>query len=316
MCFNSPAIQAAVRYLASDVIGDEVSKGIATLEAQGRPELFAGVIVGWETMIGRDFETNRYLGYCGLTNRGFSREQPPQDMDREREQIVQAFIALWAEGIARAGVTSEKIYSHTAVVSAQSYANMPKSAGLTYSQVNQFAPPSVSFAAHYNPGFSTYPQQGLMEQLYDELKRHGSPGWASSEGGNIQPEFLAGGGSMETYLAWMFNHGAVLVNIFGWGIGSEMSANPFRTAAEAPDSLVAYRKFLGGGRLVEGQYAFPDLPNRIQRIQAQLPAWIRQHPSRQPEMEALMLQLKQSIEANNYAEASRVANQILAIITA
>jgi hypothetical protein len=36
--------------------------------------------------------------------------------------------------------------------------------------------------------------------------------------------------SMETYLARQFNHGAVLVNVFGWGIGE--ADNPFRIAAE------------------------------------------------------------------------------------
>jgi hypothetical protein len=315
MCFNSPAIEAAVRHL-SEVIGSAVSEGIATLEAEGRPELFAGVIVGWETMIGRDFETNQHLGYCALTHLGFSREQPPQDLDGERERVVQAFIELWAEGLAAAGIDTEKIYSHTAVIPEQAYetmrANMSEGAELTYSQVNQFAPPSVSFGEHYQPGFSTYPQPGLMEQLYAELEQHGSPRWASSEGANIDPATLTSG-SMETYLAWTFNHGAALVNIFGWGVGSE--TNPFRLAAEAPDALTAYRKFLSGDTLVEGEYGFPDLPERIQRIQTELPAWMQAHPSRQPEMEALLHELDGYITENNYAEASRIADEILALIT-
>jgi uncharacterized membrane protein YtjA (UPF0391 family) len=318
MCFNSPAIEEAVRHL-SDVIGSAVSDGTATLEAQGKPGLFAGVIVGWETMIGRDFETDQVLGYCGLTQRGFSSEQPPQDLDGEREQVVQAFIELWAGGIAEAGVDPERIYSHTAVIPERSYeamrANTAESSELTYSQVSQFAPPSVSFGEHYQPGFSTYPQEGLMAQLYDELERHGSPGWASSEGANIDPGSLASGGSMETYLAWMFNHGAALVNIFGWGIGSETTPNPFREAAEAPDSLAAYRKFLGGEALVEGEYVFPNLPERIQRIQTELPAWLQQNPERQAEIESLLQELDQSITENNLAEASQVADEILAIIT-
>jgi hypothetical protein len=77
MCFNSPAIQAAVRHLAS-VIGSEVSDGLATLEAHSKAELFAGVLAGWETQIGRDFDTDQYLGYCALTNRDFTRQNPPK----------------------------------------------------------------------------------------------------------------------------------------------------------------------------------------------------------------------------------------------
>ncbi|MEO8613479.1 MAG: hypothetical protein ABI690_36660, partial [Chloroflexota bacterium] len=113
MCLNSPAIQAAVRHLAKDVIGSAVSDGIATLEAQGKAELFAGVIAGWETQIGRDFATNQYPGYCALTHRGFSQQHPPLNPDAELEQVVQDFIDLWATGIAGGGVNPDKIYSHT-----------------------------------------------------------------------------------------------------------------------------------------------------------------------------------------------------------
>lgn len=315
MCINSPDIQEEVTRLASNVIGNAVSNGIAALEAHGKAELFAGVIVGWETQIGRDFETNQYLGYCALTNLGFSRQQPPQDMDRERELIVQAFIDLWAVGIAEGGVDPAKIYSHTAVVSTQTYETMEERSQLTYSQVNQFAPPSVAFGGHYNPGFSTYPQAGLMEQLYDELAQHGAPVWASAEGANLSPGSLTSGGSMETYLALMFNHGAGLVNIFGWGIGSETTANPFRTAAEADESLVAYRKFLGGETLIEGDYISSDLPARIELMQSELPLWIEQNPNRRSEIEPLLQQLQQYLEENRFDEASTIVDQILAIIT-
>ena len=314
MCFNSPAIQAAVRHLTGNVIGPAVRDGLAALEAQGKAYLFAGVIAGWETQIGRDFETNQYLGYCALTNLGFNREHPPQNLDSAREQVVQAFIDLWAGGIAEACVNPEKIYAHTAMVARQTYENMTDRSTVTYSQINQFAPPSVSFGKAYHPGFSTYPQDGLMRQLYNELESHGNPAWASAEGANISPSSLTAGGSMETYLAWMFNHGAALVNIFGWGIGSETSENPFRAAAEAPVSLAAYRKFLGGAALVEREYVFSDLAARIQIIQTKLPVWIEQHPSRRSEVEPLVLQLQQYLEANNFTEASRIANEILAII--
>ena len=312
MCFNSPAIQAAVRH-QSDVIGKAVADGIKTLEAQGKPELFAGVIAGWETQIGRDYETDQYVGYCALTNRGFSKEHPPQDLDIEREQIVQAFIELWAGGIAEAGVNPQKIYSHTAFTSGRNYESREGSA-LTYSQTNQFAPPSVSFGSNHNPGFSTYPQEGLLEQLYDELDRHGNPSWASSEGANIHLPSLTSGGSMETYLAQLFNHGAVLVNIFGWGVGPKTAENPFRMSTEAPDSLTAYRKFLGGEALIEGVYTFPDLPARIHIIQTKLPSWIEQNPKRRSEVEPLVNQLQQAITDNNFQQASQIVDQILAII--
>jgi len=50
----------------------------------------------------------------------------------------------------------------------------------------------------------------------------------------------------ETYLAGRFNHGATLVNVFGWGISgpSVKGTNPFRIVTEGRDALATYRKFL------------------------------------------------------------------------
>lgn len=311
MCLNSAAVQAEVRRLSA-LIGAAVSEGIATLAAHGRPDLFAGVISGWETQIGRDYQTNQQLGYCALTNRGYSRSNPPQDPDAELEQVVHAFIRLWASGLAAAGV--EPIYSHTALVSRQTYATMTDDAPQSYTQVNQFAPPWVAFGEDFRPGFSTYPQPGLMAQIYEELAQRGSPAWASAEGANIRLNVLTSGGSMETYLAWMFNHGAALVNLFGWGVGSEAVENPFRTAAESEDALAAYRKFLNGEALSEGEYDHFDLAAKIQRIQAELPAWIAQNPARQGDAQALVESLDQRLRDGNYTEAMHIADAILRLI--
>lgn len=56
MCFNSPEIQAAVKKRAS-LIGMEVKKEADALKAAGKEYLFAAIISGWETYIGRDFDT-------------------------------------------------------------------------------------------------------------------------------------------------------------------------------------------------------------------------------------------------------------------
>jgi hypothetical protein len=116
MCFNSKAILREVQQ-RSTLIGKAIQAGVRQLQQRNRPELFAGVIAGWETMIGQDFQTNKYLGYRALLNRGFSRQHPPQDMDGEREKVVQEFIEHWTDGLAEAGVSPQKIYSHTAFLS-------------------------------------------------------------------------------------------------------------------------------------------------------------------------------------------------------
>ncbi|MEO8395170.1 MAG: hypothetical protein ABI700_19390 [Chloroflexota bacterium] len=317
MCFNSPAIQAEVSRLATQVIGGAIEKGIRDLEAQGKPELFAGVIVGWETQIGQDFDTGDYLGYCALTNRGFSRDNPPQDLDNEREHALQAFIGSWATGIKQAGIDPAKIYSHTAVLAQINFDQM-NNPGMTYSQENHFAPPEVSFGANYQPGFSTYPQRGLMEQLYEEFQNHGNPSWASAEGSTVNPAVLESVIDTETYLAWMFNHGAALVNIFGWGVGTQ-GENPFWQAADKPDAINAYRKFLDNQPLVEAATDMTaslsgSLPDKIHQIQASLPAWIQAHPDQQTTVEPLLRQLDQAVKNGNLQDAQAVADAILSLI--
>ena len=120
MCFNSKAIQREVQQ-RSALIGKAIQAGVKRLQERNRPELFAGVIAGWETMIGQDFKTGKYLGYRALLNRGFSREHPPKDMDVEREKVVQEFIELWTTGLADAGVSPQQIYSHTAFLSRRAF---------------------------------------------------------------------------------------------------------------------------------------------------------------------------------------------------
>ena len=78
MCFNSKAIQREVQE-RSALIGKAIQAGVKLLQERKKPELFAGVIAGSETMIGQDFNTGKYLGYrLALLNRGFSRDHPPQ----------------------------------------------------------------------------------------------------------------------------------------------------------------------------------------------------------------------------------------------
>jgi len=103
MCFNSPVIRREVQQRAA-LLGKAIQAGVSRLHQLNKPELFAGVIAGWETMIGQDFETGKYLGYRALLNRGFSREHPPRDLDLERQDVVREFIELWSDGLAGAGI--------------------------------------------------------------------------------------------------------------------------------------------------------------------------------------------------------------------
>ena len=325
MCFNSPVIQREVQQRAA-LIGKAIQAGVNRLQQLKRPELFAGVIAGSETQIGKDFKTRKYLGYRALLNRGFSREHPPKDMDRELENVTQEWIELWTTGLAEAGVSQQKIYSHIRFLSHRAFYGdekdityMKRKGDVSYSQHNTYTPPPVAFGKHHRPGFSIYPQGGIFEDIYEELAKHNQTGWASCEGTNMQPSSGPGqtGMNMETYLAKMFNHGATLVNVFAWGIGGEAHRNiPFRIVTEGEESLQAYRKFLKGEPLVEGETtaSLSDrLPPKIHKIQGELPAWMQKAENKEKAAEAaaLMQKMQEQLKAKNFEEVEKTADSIL-----
>jgi hypothetical protein len=314
MCFNSKAIQHEVQQ-RSAVIGKAIQAGVNRLEQLKRPELFAGVIAGWETMIGQDFDTGKHLGYRALLNRGFTREHPPQDIDLEREKVVQEFIDLWTKGLADAGVSPQKIYSHTAF---HPHNDSDGKQGTTYSQQNNFAPPSVDFGEHHRPGFSTYPQPGLFDGLYAELAQHKQTGWASCEGTNLRLGAGPGqsGITMETYLSKIFNHGGTMVNLYSWGIGGEaMKSMSFRVVTEGEEALQAYRKLLTGTPLVEGEtrQTLADLlPLKVHKIQAEFQAWMQKAgPEDKDKAIVLMQKMQQQVKGRDPQAVQQTADAIL-----
>ena len=318
MCFNSVVIQREVRHRAS-VFGKAIAAGLNRLATLKRPELFVGVIAGSETMIGQDFATGKYLGYRAFLNRGFTSEHPPKDMDLELEAVVKEFIDLWTKGLADAGVPSEKIYSHTAFLSHRVF-DQGDNKDLTYAKFNHFAPPSVAFGPSHRPGFSTYPQPGLFDDIYAQLAEHKQSGWSSSEGTNLQLGAGPGqsGMNMETYLAKMFNHGATFVDVFSWGIGGEANRNnEFRQVTESPEALNSYRKFLNGDPLFEAKTEtstlLERLPAKIHKMQNDLPAWI-QKTGRQAEVQPLMIELDSALKAKDFDGAEKVVDTLLKLI--
>ena len=319
LCFNSPAVVQAVKGRAT-VVGVEIAQGIELLKHAGKEDLFAGVIAGWETQMGRDFDTSKYLGYCALTNKGYSASKPPAGIDVARADIVREFIDLWTSSLASAGVPAEKMYSHIAFMSKQNF-DSQHVAGPYIQQVN-FTPPSVAFGPHHHPGFSTYPEIGHLEQLQAEREKNTNPPWASAEGTALDPAQIAfsSGGSMEAYLGDLFNHGATLVNIFGWGVGA--SDNPFRKVAEGSAAIKAYQKFLSGGTLIEGvlQSTGPSpadlLQQKMAAIQARAPQWVKGNAGREAQLQSLIAELEEAANSGDITTALSVADQIRALIGA
>ena len=312
MCFNAPAIVAAVKQRGT-LIGAEVKKEMNVLKSAGKEHLFAGLIAGWETRIGRDFDTDRPLGHRALSHRGFSESNPPKDADQERVLVVKEFIELWAHALHEPGVPDEKIYCHIAFT-AQGLDHKEKT-----ETVSTFALPEVAFGSGYRPGFSTYPSGKAFKEIWGHVAAHGSPAWISAEGTNVAPGTgMSSGITMETYLGRMFNHGAVMVNIFAWGIGGEaMRTHFFRRAAEDPEPLAAYGKFLRGEVLNESDpsgFSVEMLEAKVHRIQAGLPAWI-QKTGRQSEAMPLMKQMQSLMKERKWQEVDKVADEILSLVS-
>jgi hypothetical protein len=314
MCFNSPEVQAAVKKRAS-LIGAEVGKEMDALRASGKEHLFAGLIAGWETYIGRDFETDRPLGYRALSHRGFSEVNPPKDPDLERVHIVKEFMELWANSLRAAGIPRDKIFCHIAFTSQGLRATDAKD---SFAKQVQFAPPEVAFSSAYRPGFSTYPEGATFTEIYAALARHGSPGWISGEGTNVSPTGMPGEPNMETYLGRMFNHGAVMVNVFSWGIGgAAMRDNFFRRVTENPEALAAYAKFLRHEALVEAAptgFSAASFQAKMHRIQKELPDWV-QKSGRQAQAMPLTQKLDALMKDRKWQEADKVADELLSLMS-
>jgi hypothetical protein len=278
LCLNSPGVRDAVKKRAR-LMGLAIREEVDKLKKMNKEHLFAGLIAGWESQIGRAFDGNKILGYCALSNKGFSAKNPPKDFDAELVNVVREFIELWAQELHSAGVEKNKIYSHIAFTP-QGLFEPQKS--LSYAQALGFGTAEVAFSKYYRPGFTTYPEEGTFLEIHKELAKRGTPPWISAEAANVVPNGLPGEPSMESFLGKIFNHGAVAVNIMAWGIGGEAEKNKniFRLTTESTEAIEAYRKFLQGKKLTEKErpadaFSPAKLRQKLGIIQKEAPLWAK-----------------------------------------
>lgn len=258
MCYTSPVIVAEATRLASDVIGPEIKKGVDHLAAIGKQHLFAGVIAGWETRMQDDnfdasSSSNRFFGYCALHHMGYSASNPPADMNKELEKVVHKWIELWARHLNEAGIPKNKLFTHVAFPTQQAPAELPQN--IRMGLFKNVDPLSTAFNEFSNPGFSAYGTTFFAADspLVKAMKPRSDRPWGVSEGTaiNLLDTYNGGAGSgdsMESYLAGVFNHGGVYVNLFGFWDGN---ASPLGQNTSNPAAIDAFRKFLRGEPLLE-----------------------------------------------------------------
>jgi hypothetical protein len=244
------------------------------------------------------------LGFNALTSRRYSQKNPPPDFLGALAQVNQEFVAFCAKQFVEAGIPSSRLYNHVPAPAPQDSVN---------------APIRIAFNPYSRPGWTTYPVMTLaasFEPLYSELKAHGNPPWGGVE---ANAGFPGARLDWETYLAWHFNHGAMLVGINCGATGTDLPARLSKSAF-GEQAVAAYRKFLRGEPLDEkaasASSALFEAPlalrAKIERIQKQLPAWVQAHGRER--VEPLMKTLDQHIRSQNLTEAEKTADRVLELI--
>jgi len=255
MCFNCPKVNQAMQVFLEH-IAQNIKSRLDELKQLNKGYLFAGLITGWETSLDEEFSTKKTLGYHALANRGFSETNPPADIDLERYNIVYEFIEFMASTVIDQGIPKEKVYGHVAVFAESTYnqlASQNPNLEESYIEINGFATTESVINPKFQPGFSTYPQEGVFDQIYQTINSANASNWISSEGVNM----ILGnpprnpGYDMESYLARHYNYGATAVNIFAFGLRGGTFIDALNDAVQGPKAIAAYRDFLRGKILIE-----------------------------------------------------------------
>lgn len=269
MCYNSPTVEKEVGRIVSQIVGPALREEISKLKQEQKQYLFAGLTVGSEagfddyskipklseiplnkdpmqaqsrellmqsaTMMEEDKAPHRKVGYCSLTNAGYSKANPPADFNQALADVNQRFIEFWDKQFVDAGIPCSKIYTHVAAPLPQDHDND--------------APIWIAFNPYARPGWTTYPVQTLergLQPLYDELAKHGDPLWGGVEA-NAKPNAAV---RWEEYLAWHYNHGAKIVGI-NTGASDKSLMAQLNKGAFGDEAMAAYIKFLNGKELIE-----------------------------------------------------------------
>lgn len=254
MCYNSREIESEIKRFTTKIIGPAVKKGIESLGKEGKDNLFAGITVGSEPsldnyaalkkdsplkglreFVEKDGAPLVTLGYCALTNAGYSKENPPKNFPEALAKINQDFIALWAKNLSESGVPKNRMYTHIAA-----------GADEVGSPILEFtnAPISVAFNDYSRPGWTTYPVGPLKDNfdvLYEQLADHGVTHWGGTE---ANPDFGAVKIPPYQYLKRHFDHGATVVAMNSGATGD--LASQLDQGAWSKNAIAAYQRFLRG----------------------------------------------------------------------
>jgi len=313
MCFTSTRIRAEWTRLIRDVIAPPIKEELRTLEHEGKGRLFAGILVGSEPMfdnyshtdpetakeVAADGAPTGQLGYRALLDRGYGKDHPPADIHQALGGVIQETVAFWCKEFVQAGLSAQKLYPH-----------IPIGPPLEVTS----APVASAFNPWSRPGWSTYPVGVLahnFQPLYQALKAHGNPPWGGVEANVGMPGTLI---DWESYLAWHYNHGAVLVAINMGATGTDLPAR-LETSAFSPEALAAYRKVLKGEKLQEKPISADlrgvRMRHKMDMLQAGFRRWQSEGRDPAPIAHFAEERLPALLQANKLDEAEAVLDEAL-----
>ncbi len=313
MCYTSEAVRAEWRRLIRDVIVPAVKPELARLRREAKERLFAGILVGSEPTFDNYARTDpesaklaaedgtplTQTGYRALLDRGFSKDKPPSDMGKALADIIQETVAYWCRQFVEAGIPRSKLYTH-----------IPAGAD----EAMTCSPPRTAFNRWSRPGWSTYAVGSLEEgfaPLYAELRKHGNPPWGGVE---ANAGFLSRTVDWETYLAWHYNHGGVLVGINTGATGVELP-DRLEKSAFSDEALATYRKWLAGGTLIEKPVSADRPENRLRDkmrlLQEGFAKWLAEGRDPSPIARDVERELTTLLQSGRVVEAEAVLDRAL-----
>jgi hypothetical protein len=315
MSFTSEKVRSEVTRIVSEIIGPVILEELAKLKAEGKEALFAGIVVGSEPSIDDYSEPNPEctkmmeedgvqagpLGYRALMDRGFSAKNPPDEFRPALANIVQETLAFWCKQFVDAGIPAEKLYPHVAAPAPIEMMN---------------APIWTAFNEYSRPGWTTYAVMVLGQDftaIYDELEKHGNPGWAGVEANVGFPGTVV---DWETYLGWHYNHGCDMVGINVGASGEDMPRR-LNESAFGDEAMAAYHKFLLGQALEEKALSIDHPQFRVQakmkQVQSAVQNW-RESGKDPSEVEKLMQSVQSLMTEGKLYEVEKVLDQALEIL--
>lgn len=153
VCYQSPRVRAEMKTKAQ-IIAAEINKWRAKLDSMGKSYLFLGIDPSWETTIpdqsnmdwAKEIQKNNpqaeaavNLGYCTLSQRGFSASKPPGNFNAELGKAIAEFVEYESKLFYDLGIPKDKIFTHAPT------SDMSRTP--LYIAVNSYS----------TPGFSMYP---------------------------------------------------------------------------------------------------------------------------------------------------------------